>query len=120
MEDLAEISVTAGGSKENLEIDATGPETFTFQELVTLIAETVGSKSRLVHLSPRLALWASRLLGYTLGDVVLTRGEIDGLMANLLTSAAPPAGKTRLTNWLEQNTHIVGASYASELRRHYR
>ena len=80
----------------------------------------MGSKSRLVHLSPRLALWASRLLGYTLGDVVLTRGEIDGLMANLLTSGAPPAGKTRLTDWLEQNAPTVGASYASELRRHYR
>ena len=120
VEDLAEIAVTAGsGSKENLEIDATGPETFTFQELVTLIAETVGSRARLVRLSPRLALWASRLLGYTLGDVVLTRGEIDGLMANLLTSAAPPAGKTRLTDWLKQNAPTVGASYASELRRHF-
>ena len=120
VEDLAEIAVRAGRGSENLEIDATGPETFTFQELVGLIAETVGSKSRLVHLSPRLALWASRLLGYPLGDVVLTRGEIDGLMANLLTSEAPPAGKTRLTDWLKQNARTVGAGYASELKRHYR
>ena len=120
VEDLAEISVTAGSSSENLEIDATGPETFTFKGLVRLIAETVGSKSRLVHLSPRQALWASRLLGYPLGDVVLTRGEIDGLMANLLTSEAPPAGKTRLTDWLKQNAPTLGAGYASELKRHYR
>ena len=120
VEDLAEISVTAGSSSENLEIDATGPETFTFKELVRLIAETVGSKSRLVPLSPRLALWASRLLGYPLGDVVLTRGEIDGLMANLLASESPPAGKTRLTDWLKQNAHTLGVGYASELNRHYR
>ena len=120
VEDLAEISVTAGRSSENLEIDATGPETFTFRELVGLIGETVGSRARLLPLNPRLALWASRLLGYTLGDVVLTRGEIDGLMANLLTSEAPPAGKTLLTDWLKQNAHTLGAGYASELNRHYR
>ena len=119
-EDLAQISVTAGDSSENLEIDATGPETFTFEELVALIAETVGSRARLVHLSPRLALLASRLLGYLLGDVVLTRGEIEGLMANLLASDAPPTGSTRLTDWLKQNTQTVGAKYASELKRHYR
>ena len=53
-------------------LDAVGPDIFTFDELVRLIAEKVQSRARVVHLSPRLVLMISRFLGATLGDVVLT------------------------------------------------
>ena len=120
VEDVAEIAVDAANRNEDLAVDAVGPETFTFEELVRLIAEKVGGTSRLVHVSPRLALWLTRLAGYLVRDVVLTRDEIDGLMANLLVSEGPPTGRMRLSDWLEQNSGTVGARYASELRRHYR
>ena len=96
-----------------------GPETSTFEELVRLIAGKVGSRARLVHVRPGLALLLSRLTGYAVRDVVLTRDEIEGLMANLLVSDGPSTGQTRLSDWLEQNADTVGATYASELRRHY-
>ena len=41
-------------------------------------------------------------------------------MAGLLVSNAPPAGTTAFTAWLRDNAQRLGASYASELRRHYR
>ena len=120
VEDVAELAVAAGTSQENLILDAVGPETFTFDELVRLVARAVGSRARLVHLPPGLALWLSRLVGLFVGDVVLTREEVDGLMANLLVSDAPPTGRTRLSNWLARNADQVGGRYASELDRHYR
>lgn len=52
--------------------------------------------------------------------MVLTADEVRGLMAGLLVSRHPPAGKTRLTDWLRRNAGSVGVNYASELKRHYR
>ena len=62
----------------------------------------------------------TRLVGVMLRDVVLTRDEVDGLMAGLLTSRAAPAGTTRLAGWLDGNADILGRKYVSELWRNYR
>ena len=60
------------------------------------------------------------MAGYLVSDVMLTRDEVEGLMANLLVSDSPPTGQTRLGDWLNENAESVGARYASELGRHYR
>ena len=120
VEDVAEIAVDAAQRDENLVLDAVGPEIYTFNEMVRLIADAVHSRARIIHLNPRLALFLSRLMGYLVRDVVLTRDEVEGLMANLLVSAGPPTGKTRFSEWLGQNAGSVGNRYASELARHYR
>ena len=120
VEDVAEIAVTIGHRKDNAVIDAVGPETYTFDGLVRLIALKIGSKARIIHIKPRLALFLARLIGYVVKDVVITKDEINGLMSNLLVSDSPPTGHTRLTEWLEQNASAVGATYISDLKRHYR
>jgi NADH dehydrogenase len=120
VEDVAEIAVNAAHRNEDAIVDAVGPDTYTFDELVRLIADKIRSKARIVHLSPALALFLSRMAGYLVKDVMLTRDEVEGLMANLLVSDGPPAGQTRLGDWLDENADSVGAKYASELRRHYR
>jgi NADH dehydrogenase len=120
VEDVADIAVQAAGGAENTISDAVGPETYTFNELVRLIGRAVGSKARTVHVPPGAALFLSRLIGRLVGDVVLTHDEVAGLMAGLLVSAKPPAGRTRLSDWLEKNAATVGRGYASELSRHYR
>lgn len=120
VEDVAELSVRAGQQEKNIIMDAVGPEIYTFDELVSLIAQKIDSQSKLVHVPPALALLFIRLLGYMINDVVLTREELEGLMANLLVSESPPMGHTRLSDWLGQNADILGATYASELDRHYR
>jgi NADH dehydrogenase len=118
-EDVARIAVEAGGAAENLIIDAVGPETFGFGQLVRLIAEALGSRARVVNGPPWLALLAARAMGLALGDVMLTRDELDGLMANLLVSGRPPEGRIRFSDWLAANAATVGRRYASEIRRHY-
>jgi NADH dehydrogenase len=120
VEDLAGLAVDAGGQEDNLILDAAGPETYTFDEFVRLVGQTMGSRTKIVHLPSALALGISKIVGYFLGDVVLTRDEITGLMSDLLISDAPPVGNTSLKSWLTINVATLGGSYTSELDRHYR
>ena len=118
--DLAELAVSAAQQSDDMAVDAVGPETMTFEELVHLIAVSVESKARVWHLNPGLALLFSRLAGYLVRDVVLTRDEIDGLMEELLVTQGPATGQTRLSEWLVHNANTLGTGYSSELSRHYR
>jgi nucleoside-diphosphate-sugar epimerase len=120
VEDVADIAVAAAESVANLTADAVGPEVFTFEELVRLIAGKVGTRALILHAPPGLSLLAAKLSGIVLGDVMLTRDELHGLMANLLVSDDPPTGKTRLSDWLDEHAALLGRRYASELSRHYR
>jgi NADH dehydrogenase len=119
VEDLAELAVDGGQRSDSYTLDAVGPETYTYTELVRTIRRTIGSKSLLVHLPPGLVRLASRLLGVILKDVVLTENEIKGLMADLLASHQPPTGRTSLENWIKSHGQTIGTTYASELARHF-
>ena len=48
---------------------------------------------------------------------MITREEIEGLMSGRLYVDAPPAGTTRLSEWLRQNADTLGRRYTSELAR---
>lgn len=61
---------------------------------------------------------AAQGIGWAVRDVMLTRDEIEGLMAGLLyVEGAPPAGQTRLTDWAREHASELGVRYASELAR---
>ena len=117
--DLADQAVAAASKAGNSVSDAAGPETLSFEALLRLMADTMGVRSRFVHTPPSLGLNLTRLVGMMMRDVVLTRDEVDGLMAGLLTSNATPTGTTKLSSWLEDNSHHLGRRYASELSRHF-
>ena len=119
-EDLAALAVDAGSRGDSFVADAAGPETFTFEELLWLLAKAVGARVRLVHTPPSLGFALTRLVGLVLRDVVLSRDEVDGLMAGLLTSAEPPMGTARLADWLDANPDGLRRRYVSERRRNYR
>ena len=121
VEDVAQLAVEVAAKGENQIMDAVGPETYTFNELVSMLADGIDTKSRILHLSPRAALFLSGLIGRMLNDVVLTRDEIGGLSDNLLISEGPVTATTSMREWLrdEDNTRDLGIRYASELDRHY-
>jgi len=119
IEDLADLAVEGVYSKENYVIDAVGPDSYTFKELVKLVGEKIGAKRPLISVPPRLALLAAQFLSLFVSDVILTPEEVDGLMANLLVSKEPARGKTYFKDWLSDNRAKVGMKYASELKRHY-
>ena len=118
--DLAELAVSAGAEAEDVTIDAVGPETYTFDELVLLMEKHIGSRAKLAHMPSPLALSLSRIVGYFVRDVVLTRDELSGLTSNLLVSAEPPRATTRFSEWVEANGASLGVAYTSEMDRHYR
>ncbi len=119
VEDLAGLAVMAGAFDENVIFDAVGPEVFTFNDLLRLIAEKIHVRARIMHIPPLAALGFCKALGLVLQDVILTRDEVKGLMANLLVSSNPPTGKTKSSDWLSQNADWLGTHYFSELKKHY-
>jgi NADH dehydrogenase len=119
VEDLADLAVQAVYRKDNYVIDAVGPDSSTFKELVQLIGKTIGAQRPVISVPPRLALLAAQFLSLFVGDVILTPEEVDGLMANLLVSKEPARGKTAFKDWLEANKSTVGTKYASEIKKHY-
>jgi len=120
VEDLAEIAVRQSTGTAGTTVDAIGPETFTFQEFVALIAEKIERNPKVVKVPPSLGIFCGRILGVFLRDVLLTRNELKGLMDEMLTSAQAPNGTTKFSDWLEKNKSTVGSFYSSEVGRHFR
>lgn len=117
VDDLAQLAVEQGRATGNQLIDAIGPETFTYRELVRQIGEIIAKPRPIISASPALGFFAGWLMGKFTGDVVITREEIAGLMQDLLCTASPPAGQTRLTDWARQHAATLGRHYANELAR---
>ena len=121
VEDLADLAIQHGSKRENSVIDAIGPETFTYNELAKKVGEIIGKNRPLISLPPGIAYLIGSIIGKLVNDVLITREEIQGLMANLLYVESPPAGSTKLTDWAQKNSKTLGLKYASELaRRHDR
>jgi NADH dehydrogenase len=119
VEDLARICIEAANSTGNSVVDAAGPETMPFAELVALVRTAVDTHSPILHAPPALMSAAARALGLLVRDVVLTPDEIKGLMAGLLVSHRPPLGRIAFSDWLQEHRLSVGRSYANELDRHF-
>ncbi len=120
VDDLAALAVAEGARAGDVIVEAIGPETFTYRELVQTIGETIGYPRPLVSVPPRAAYWAGRVFGAVKGDVVITWEEIRGLMEERLYVDAPPAGSTPLTEWARRHADTLGARYANELARRSR
>ena len=118
--DLAEQAVEAGSQSGSSVSDAAGPDAMSFEALLRLLTAALGVRSRLVHTPPSVGLALTGLVGLLMRDVVLTRDEIAGLMAGLLTSNAAPTGSTSLSCWLDQDAGGLGRRYVSELGRNWR
>lgn len=120
VEDLAAIAVESARAAGSTAVDAIGPEAFTFQDFVRLIASKLKPQVKLLHMPPAVGVALGQFIGLAVRDVILTRDELAGLMDNLLTSEQAPNGATRFTDWLDSNKHLLGAKYSSELDRHFR
>lgn len=117
VDDFASLAVDEGRLSVNRIIDAIGPETFTYRELVSAISKAIGVRRPVISFPPSFGYAAGWLIGKAVGDVVVTRDEIEGLMQGLLCTTSPPVGRTRLTDWARDNADSLGAHYASELSR---
>jgi NADH dehydrogenase len=119
VQDLARICTDAGKATSDIVIDAAGPESMPFRDLVALVRTAVDTNRPILHIPPAVMVAAARALGLLVGDVVLTGDEIRGLMAGLLISHEPPLGQIAFSRWLNEHATSVGRAYANELQRHF-
>jgi NADH dehydrogenase len=117
VEDFARLAVEAAHADRNEIVNATGPETFAYGELVDAIGRIIGRPRPRVSVPPSLGYLAALPIAWWKRDVFITRDEIRGLMANLLWVNTPPTGTTLLTEWAKLNAADLGRVYAGELAR---
>ena len=117
VDDLAQAAVERALGDGREIVAAIGPETFTYRDLIAQVGKAIGVQRRIISVSPVLAYWACRIVGWVVGDVVITREEIRGLMEGRLYVDAPPLGHTRLTDWIERHKDTLGRRYTSEMAR---
>jgi NADH dehydrogenase len=117
VDDLADLAVAQGTQTANVVINAIGPETFTYHELVTAVGNAISRPRLLVNVPPGIGYLLGKLVGWFMRDTFITREEIRGLMDELLHVDTPPTCKTPLTAWMKKNAATLGLRYASELDR---
>ncbi len=120
VDDLAALCLELGGRTDTVTVDAVGPESVTFRQLVETIRAAVGSRSVIVPVPGALIPVVAAALDVMLRDTLLTADEYTSMAAGLADSAAPATGTTVLTEWIAQHGDELGRRYASELERHYR
>jgi NADH dehydrogenase len=117
VDDLASAAVEkAAGARDEI-VNAIGPETFTYRELVETVKRLLGLKRLVVGVPPELGYWACQAIGLLVRDVTITRQEIQGLMEGRLYVDAPPLGATKLTEWVARHKDTLGRRYTSEMAR---
>ncbi len=117
VDELARFAVEEGQQGGNRAVNAIGPETFTFRELVQKIGAAIGVRPLLVSVPPRIAYGCGKLIGWAMHDRFITWEEVRGLMAGYLCVETPANGKVALTAWMTEHADTLGRRYASELRR---
>ena len=115
--DFARLAVEHGRDSGNNILNAIGPETYTFRHLVEKIGDIIGVSKPIISVSPKIAYAAGVIISTLVKDVIVTREEIAGLMADLLYVDAEPTGMTRLSQWAQLNKDRLGRKYASEMAR---
>jgi NADH dehydrogenase len=117
VDDLAQAAAQKVSENRNEVIEAIGPETFTYRELIARIGRAISVKRPIISVPPILGYWSCRMVGLFIGDVVITREEIRGLMEGRLYVDAPPLGATKLTDWIDRHRDSLGRRYTSEMAR---
>lgn len=117
VEDLAALAIKQGKEKQNYVIDAIGPETFSYRELVALINKSLELNRPIISIHPHIGYTFGSLVGTLLKDVIITQDEIKGLMENLLYTESQPIGNTKFSEWIKKNVETLGKRYSNELKR---
>jgi NADH dehydrogenase len=120
VDDLARLCVELGQRDHTVTVDAVGPQTVTFRELVDAVRAAVGSRAVVVPIPGWLLPIASRTLSVILRDTLLTADEYHAMADGLADSNAPATGSIAITDWIAEHGSELGRTYANELDRHFR
>ena len=123
VDDMARICVEAGvAATTTSTLDAAGPERWSFESIVRLIAAPSSSRAR-IHARTRLGSpsAARGSSGCSCATSSCTGDELESLIAGLLVSDEPPLGRRPIRRLARRERGaLLGRSYQSELRRNFR
>ncbi len=117
VDDLAKLAVEQGAERRDVTVDAVGPESFAFRDLVQEVGMAIGRRRPVLPAPAPVAYAVGWAMGKAMGDVMITWDEVKGLMAGLLWTPSSPAGTTKLSEWARAHADELGVRYASELAR---
>lgn len=118
--DLASLCADLGERTDTVTVDAVGPQSLRFKEMVTTIKTAVGSRAVILPVPGRLIPPMAAVLNLTLRDTLLTADEYRAMAAGLADSDAPATGSVEFTSWVREHGAELGRHYANELDLHFR
>ncbi len=120
VDDLGRLCADLGTRTGNVLVDAVGPQSLTFRQLVEEIRDAVGSRCVIVPVPGALIPVLAAGLRVVLRDTLLTANEYASMVAGRADSAAPATGQVRFTDWVHEHGNELGRGYANELDLHFR
>jgi NADH dehydrogenase len=120
VDDLARLCVRLGAEREDVVMNAVGPDRPTFLELTRALRAAVGSHALIVRVPGRLIPALSWVLGRVLRDVLLTPDEYRSMAAGRADVDGQATCPTSVLDWIAANGDVLGRTYANELTRHFR
>jgi nucleoside-diphosphate-sugar epimerase len=121
IDDLARLCADLGASADPAVIvDAVGPQSLTFRQMVAEIRDAVGSRSVIVPVPGAVIPAMAAVLNLVLRDTLLTADEYASMAAGRADSAGPATGEVVFTDWVRAHGDELGRRYANELDRHFR
>lgn len=118
VQDYAELALReAESGAHSCIINAVGAEAYTFYDMWIELQRAMRVRRPILPVPTELGYQAARILGYMLGDIMLTRDEILGLRQNRLVVSGATIGNRSLRDWLRGHADRLGRCYSSELSR---
>ena len=117
VDDLAHICIDAADRDLDETVNAVGPETFTYREMVEKMARAMGMRRLILPIPDFVALAVGKVLGLLLGDLLITRHEIAGLRNESMYTGTPPTGTIKFSDWLQLESDTLGRRYVNDLNR---
>jgi uncharacterized protein YbjT (DUF2867 family) len=119
VDDLARLCVELGADNADTVIDAVGPQSVTFRELIDCVRTAVGSKALVMPVPGWVMPPLTAALGLALRDTLLTSEEYRAMADGLADSNAPSTGHIVFTDWVAEHGAQLGRTYANEISRHF-
>jgi uncharacterized protein YbjT (DUF2867 family) len=120
VDDLARLCANLGEQADTVTVDAVGPQSLTFREMVEAIKRATGSRAVLLSVPGALIPPMAAVLSLVLRDTLLTPDEYRAMAAGLADSGAAATGAIGFTGWIREYGPDLGLHYANELDLHFR
>jgi uncharacterized protein YbjT (DUF2867 family) len=119
VDDLARLCVELGAGDADTIVDAVGPQSVTFREVIDCVRTAVGSKALVMPVPGWVMPPLTAALGLALRDTLLTSEEYQAMADGLADSSAPSTGRIVFTDWVAEHGAQLGRHYANEISRHF-